>query len=62
MENISIKNKYNILAITLARGGSKGIKNKNSKKINKNPLIAYTIIEAKKSKYPVAVDLLINLL
>lgn len=51
MNNFSIKTKYNILAITLARGGSKGVKNKNSKKINKKPLIAFTIIEAKKSKY-----------
>ena len=40
-----------ILAITLARGGSKGVKNKNIKKINGKPLIWYTIIQAKKSKY-----------
>ena len=40
----------NILAITLARGGSKGIKNKNIVKINSKPLIAHTIIEARKSK------------
>lgn len=40
-----------ILAITLARGGSKGVKNKNIKKINGKPLIAFTINEAKKSKY-----------
>ena len=40
-----------ILAITLARGGSKGVKNKNIKKINGKPLISYTIKEAKKSKY-----------
>ena len=40
-----------ILGITLARGGSKGIKNKNIKLLNKLPLIAHTIIEAKKSKY-----------
>ena len=40
-----------ILAITLARGGSKGIKNKNIKKINGKPLISYTINEAKKSRY-----------
>lgn len=43
--------KSNILAITLARGGSKAIKNKNIKKINGKPLIFYTISEAKKSKY-----------
>ena len=40
----------NILAITLARGGSKGIKNKNIVKIKSKPLIAHTIIEARKSK------------
>ncbi len=39
-----------ILAVTLARGGSKGIKNKNIVKIKKIPLIVYTIKEAKKSK------------
>lgn len=44
------KNKK-ILAITLARGGSKAIKNKNIIKLNKQPLISYTINEAKKSKY-----------
>lgn len=42
--------KQKILAITLARGGSKGIKSKNIKKINNKPLIFYTIYEAKKSK------------
>ncbi len=41
--------KLNILGITLARGGSKGVKNKNIKNINNIPLIAYTIMEAKKS-------------
>ena len=41
--------KYKILAITLARGGSKGIKNKNIKKISGKPLIFYTIKEALKS-------------
>ena len=40
-----------ILAITLARGGSKKIKNKNIKLLNNKPLIWYTISEAKKSKY-----------
>ena len=39
-----------ILAVTLARGGSKGIKNKNLIKINGKPLIYYTIKEAKKCK------------
>ncbi len=42
--------KQNILGVTLARGGSKGIKNKNLAKINRKPLIYYTIKEAKKSK------------
>ena len=42
--------KPNILGVTLARGGSKGIKNKNLSKINGKPLIYYTIKEAKKSK------------
>jgi len=40
-----------ILGIIPARGGSKGIKNKNIKKINRKPLIYYTINRAKKSKY-----------
>lgn len=41
----------NILAIIPARGGSKGVPKKNIKAINGEPLIAYTIKEAKKSKY-----------
>lgn len=44
------KKKYNILGIIPARGGSKTIKKKNIVLINKHPLIAYTIFEAKKSK------------
>ena len=40
-----------VLAITLARGGSKKIKNKNVVLLNKKPLIYYTIKEAKKSKW-----------
>ena len=39
-----------ILAIIPARGGSKGIKNKNIKNINKKPLIFWTIKEAKKKQ------------
>ena len=46
-----MEKRLNILAITLARGGSKGIKNKNIAQVNKKPLIYYTIKEAKKSKY-----------
>ena len=42
--------KVNILGVTLARGGSKGIRNKNLSKINGKPLIYFTIKEAIKSK------------
>lgn len=45
------KKKFKILGITLARGGSKGIKNKNIVLLNSKPLIYYTIKEALKSKY-----------
>ena len=45
-----IKKKY-VLAITLARGGSKAVPNKNIKNILGKPLIAYTIREVLKSKY-----------
>ena len=52
--------KKNILGVTLARGGSKAIKNKNLSKINGKPLIYYTIKEAKKckkiTKYIVSTD------
>lgn len=40
-----------ILAIIPARGGSKGIPRKNIKELAGKPLIAWTIEEAKKSKY-----------
>ena len=40
-----------ILAITLARGGSKSVPKKNIKKIAGKPLIAFTIEEALKSKH-----------
>ncbi len=56
---MSIKNKK-VLAITLARGGSKGIKKKNLRKIAGQPLINYTINEAFKSifidRYIVSTD------
>lgn len=39
-----------ILCTICARGGSKGVKNKNIKEINGKPLIAYTIEQALKSK------------
>lgn len=45
-----MKNKYKILAVTLARGGSKGVKRKNIINVNGIPLIAYTVIEALRSK------------
>ncbi len=41
----------NILGITLARGGSKGIPRKNIRLLNGLPLIGYTIKEALKSEY-----------
>ena len=40
-----------ILAITLARGGSKSVKNKNIRHLGGVPLIAHTIRETKKSKF-----------
>lgn len=44
------KNKK-ILCVIPARGGSKGLARKNVKKLLGKPLIAYTIEQAKKSKY-----------
>ena len=43
--------KNKILALIPARGGSKGIKNKNIISVSGKPLIAYTIDAAKASKY-----------
>ena len=40
-----------VLAITLARGGSRGIIKKNIVPINNKPLLSYTIEEALKSIY-----------
>ena len=40
---------YKVLCTICARGGSKGVKNKNIKPINGKPLIAYTIEQAKES-------------
>ncbi|EKP04912.1 MULTISPECIES: acylneuraminate cytidylyltransferase family protein [Leptospira] len=45
------KKKPRILAITLARGGSKSVPRKNIRHICGIPLIGYTIIEAKLSKW-----------
>ena len=44
-------NNHKILAITLARGGSKGVPKKNIAELVDQPLIYYTIIQAKLSKY-----------
>ena len=40
----------NILCTICVRGGSKGVKNKNIKKINNKPLVCYTVEQAIKSK------------
>ena len=40
-----------IICVIPARSGSKGLKNKNLKKLKNLPLIAHTINQAKKSKY-----------
>lgn len=40
---------YNILCTICARGGSKGVKNKNIKELHGKPLIAYTIEQARAS-------------
>jgi N-acylneuraminate cytidylyltransferase/CMP-N,N'-diacetyllegionaminic acid synthase len=45
-----MKNNNKILAIIPARGGSKGIRNKNLYNFNGKPLIEWTINEAKKTK------------
>ena len=42
---------YRVLCIIPARGGSKGLPGKNIKRLSGKPLIAYTIEQAKKSKY-----------
>lgn len=43
-------NNKNILGVTLARGGSKGIPKKNIYPVNEKPLISYTIEAALKTK------------
>ena len=49
--SIDMFNDKKILAITLARGGSKSVPKKNIKKIGGKPLIAFTIEQALKSNY-----------
>ena len=44
-------NGKSVLAITLARGGSKGVPRKNIADINGKPLLQYTTDEVKRSKY-----------
>jgi len=44
-------NYKNVIAIIPARGGSKGVPRKNIKDLNGKSLVAYSIEEAKKSKY-----------
>ena len=44
------KKKFNIICIITARSGSKGLKNKNIRKLKGLPLVAHTILAAKKSK------------
>ena len=44
-------NDKKVLAIIPARGGSKGVPRKNIRHLAGKPLIAWTIEEAKKSKY-----------
>lgn len=50
-KNMNTQNNYKICAIIPARGESKGIPKKNIKDLAGKPLIAYSIEEAKKSKY-----------
>ena len=42
--------KRKVLCVIPARKGSKGLKNKNIKKLGKTPLIAWSILAAKKCK------------
>lgn len=51
MSNFMNETRPKFLGIIPARGGSKGIKNKNIRNFCGKPLIYYTIKEAKKSKY-----------
>ena len=46
-----VSNKPRVIALIPARGGSKSIKKKNIKLLNGKPLIYYTIMAARKSKF-----------
>ena len=46
-----MQKQHKILAITLARGGSKRVPKKNITQINNKPLLQYTVDEVKQSKY-----------
>ena len=46
MKSEDMTRKHNSLGIIPARGGSKSIKNKNTKLFNGKPLIAWTIEQA----------------
>ena len=48
---MKVINNKSVLSIIPARGGSKGVPRKNIKNLNGKPLIAYSIEEARKSKY-----------
>tara|TARA_Y100001958_G_C21107185_1_gene455296 strand:+ start:65 stop:781 length:717 start_codon:yes stop_codon:yes gene_type:complete len=45
-----MRNKIRVLCTICARKGSKGLKNKNVRKLNSIPLITHTILQAKRSK------------
>ena len=45
-----MRNKIQVLCTVCARKGSKGLKNKNIRKLNSIPLITHTILQAKRSK------------
>lgn len=51
MRGVGYLESKELLAIIPARGGSKGVPRKNIRELSGKPLIAYTIEEAKKSRY-----------
>ena len=42
---------FKILSLVVARAGSKGLKNKNIRKFSGKPLVSWSILASKKSKY-----------